>query len=295
VALTVCPARAQEAINLPITHYKLKNGLEVVLSEDVSLPLVSVAVTYKVGSIDEARGKTGLAYLMENLMFSGSANVSPLQYIYYIHRVGGVFNAAASEDKTIFYQTVPSNQVALVLWLESDRMRSLSLTETAFDRARNSVLDEIRERKMNEPYLESSFSFDQILYPDFPYSHPLSGSEADLGNLSLDDVRNFYSAYYVPNNAILCLTGNFQKLKTMELVSKYFETIPPGKETNPPEAPLVPAKKRVVRTFEDGLASSPAVHLGFRLPSPSSEEFYTLASSISSSSGVRARGSPGDS
>jgi predicted Zn-dependent peptidase len=267
---------AQKGFGFPITHYKLKNGLAVILSEDYSLPLVSVVVTYNVGSINEQPGKTGLAYLMENLMFSGSANVSQLQHINFINRVGGRLNAIASEDKTVFYQTVPSNQLALVLWLESDRMKFLEIIETNFEQARGALLDESRQRKIGEPYFESLFSFDQLLYSEFAYSHPLLGTEEDLRNLSLDDVKNFYATYYIPNNAVLCITGHFNKQKAKELVLRYFDTIARGKEVMSSSEPLVYTKRQIVKNVEDTLAQAPAFHLGFRIAPPHTNDFYTL-------------------
>ena len=239
--------------------------------------MVSVAVTYRVGSLYEFPGKTGLAYLMENLMFSGSTNISPLQHINYIHRIGGKFNASTYEDRTLFFQTVPSNQLALVLWLESDRMSSLELGDTAFEQARNTLLEELSQRKANDPYLESFFSFDGLLYSDFAFNHPLLGSEEDLKNLTLEDVKNFYSTFYAPNNAVLCIAGNFNRLKARELVSRYFETIPRRKEVAHDFEPWVYPKKQAIKIYEESLASAPAFHLGFRLSSPSSDDFYALS------------------
>jgi len=277
LSLTVGPSVfAQRGSSFPLTHYKLKNGLEVILAEDFSIPLVSVAVAYNVGSVHESPGKTGLAYLLENLMFSGSANISPLQHIYYITRAGGQNNAVALEDKTIFYQTVPSNQLALVLWLESDRMKSLELEETAFEKARTNLLDDLRRKKTDEPYFESFLSFDQLLYSDFVHSHPLLGSEEDIRNLALEDAKSFYARFYGPNNAALCITGNFDKLRARQLVATYFETIPKGKDVDTVFEPLVYAKRQVVRDFVAPLATAPAFHLGFRVGTPSSDDFYPL-------------------
>jgi zinc protease len=266
----------QEKFSIPLTDYKLKNGLEVILSEDYALPIVSVAVAYRVGSVDEIPGKTGLAYLVENLMFSGSADVSPFQHIAYINRVGGEINASVSEDRTLFYQTVPSNQLALVLWLESDRLKWLELTEESFEKAKKDLLDDIRQRRANEPYFESSYAFDRFLYSDFAYAHPLLGIEEDVRNLSLKDAKDFYADFYAPNNAVLCITGNFQKLKAQELVARYFEGIPPGKEVQPPaETPARP-KKPIVETYQEAQAATPAFYLGYPIAPPSSAESYAL-------------------
>ena len=269
-------AFGQKAGLLPLTYYRLKNGLNVVLSEDFSLPVVSVAVAYNVGSILEPQGKTGMAAVMENLMFSGSANVPPRQHFNYINRVGGTFNALLMEDRTVFYQTVPSNRLSLVLWLESDRMRFLEFSSRAFEDARTAILEDLRDRKEGDRYFDSARTFDQLLYSDFSHSHSLYGSEGEVRNLTLDDLRAFYAAHYGPNNAVLCITGNFDRLKTRELISQYFEILPRGREAAPAAEPLALARKQVVKTFIAAPAAAPAFHLGFRLTAPRAVDFYTL-------------------
>jgi zinc protease len=262
----------------PLTQYKLRNGLQVILSVDPSLPLVSVVVGYNVGSVDEPPGKTGLAFLMKNLMFSsGSENVPPNQHINYIHRVGGRFNASASEDKTVFYETVPATHLGLALWLESDRMKSLIPTETAFTQARMDLLDDLQRRRKDEPFLESLWSFDQLVYSDFAHSHPLAGLEDDVRTLTLVDAKAFYTAYYVPNNAVICVSGSFDPLTAKEWISRYFETIPRGKDSGTTSEPFAPARKQVMRTFEDATATAPGFCLGFPLGSPLSDDFPVLS------------------
>lgn len=269
-------AQEKKALSFPISQYKLKNGLQVILAEDYSLPLVSVVVAYNVGSINEQPGKTGLAYLLENLMFQGSKNVSRMQHISLIHRVGGELNATTREDKTIFYQTVPSNQLARVLWLESDRMKSLEINSLNVEQAKGALIEELHHRKETEPYLESFWKFDQLLYPSFAYSHPVIGNEADLRNLTVEDVTKFYSTFYRPNNAILSIAGNLNRIKTIEDIKKFFETIPAGKEIPSPPRPKSFNKKPASETLKGSLAPSPGFHLGYELASPLSDEFYTL-------------------
>jgi len=276
VLVFAAPLLGQFGPSFPLTHARLKNGLKVILSEDPSLPVVSVAVAYNVGSVHEPFGKAGLATIMENLMFRGSANVAPFQHFNFINRVGGELSASTSEDRTIFYQTVPSNQLALVLWLESDRMRSLEINEGAFERARMALLDDLLQKK-SEPYYDSQLSFDQLIYSDFPHSHPVLGTEENARNLTVEDARNFYTGYYAPNNAVLCITGNFNKLSVSELVARYFETIPRGKDVSQSFEPPVYTRQPVIKTFQDVLASAPAFHLGFRIAPPFSNDFYTLS------------------
>ncbi|MFP4082714.1 MAG: M16 family metallopeptidase [Candidatus Aminicenantes bacterium] len=272
------PASSQQQNELPfhIDQHKLENGLQVILSEDFSLPLVSVAVAYHVGSINEEPGKAGIAYLLENLMFQGSENVGRMQHISFIHRIGGELNAVTTEDKTIFYQTVPSNQLALVLWLESDRMNSLEISASNVERVRDSLIEEIQYRKEADPYLESSVSFDQLLFPDFAHSHPVFGSVHDLRDITVEEVKDFYSTYYRPNNAVLCITGDIKKRKALQLVRKYFATIPEGDDIDPVPEKSFPEEKSVVRTRQETLASLPAFFLGYRIASPFSDDYYPL-------------------
>jgi len=270
---------AQEEPGFPFSwsRFTLKNGLEVVLSEDDTLPLVSVVLAYQAGSIYEQPGKTGLAFFLENMMFMGSLNVGPMQHFGYVSRVGGEPNASTTEDLTYFYQTVPANQLALVLWLESDRMKALEIDAAKAERAKQSLLDEIAQRKAAEPYLDSLLAFDRLLYPDFAHGHSILGREEDILGLEVEDVRAFYATYYVPSNAALVIVGNIDMARTRELVEKYFETIAPGKKPPLFLPPRPPEKKEVVQAFQDSLVPSPAFHMGYRIAPPYSRDYYVLA------------------
>ena len=267
------PSAAYTPFFSGVTHYTLKNGLTVILHDHPDLPIVTVAVGYNAGSIHEKPGKTGVSYLLEKLMMTaGSANVSPLEHISSINRVGGTLNANALEDQTLYYQTIPSNHLALALWLESDRMRTLDLSRDKFEKARLDLLEELRNRKASEPYLNSLQMFDELLFSDFSFGHSLLGEEADVRRLTLDDVRSFYDSLYTPSNAVLCISGQFNPGRVRELVARYFESLPAAK---PPaggfEAPSY-LKAPFSRTIEDPLASAPAVFLGFRLSTPGSSD-----------------------
>ncbi|MBM3285206.1 MAG: insulinase family protein, partial [Candidatus Aminicenantes bacterium] len=271
------PSTSQDqGLPFPLSRFKLRNGLEVVLSEDDSLPLVSVVVAYAAGSIREEPGKTGLAYLLENMMFQGSLNVGPMQHVRHIDRIGGTLNATTTEDLVYFYQTVPANQLALVLWLESDRMRYLEINPARVEEVKASLIDEIRQRRLAESYLESAWAFDRLIYPGFAHSHPVVGREEDIRRLSAVDVREFYEMFYVPNNAVLAIAGSFNLERTRDLVEKYFETIPPGKTLPLFLPPRAAEKKEIVESFQEPLAPSPAFHLGFRVAAPFTQDFYAL-------------------
>lgn len=261
---------------IPTTHYKLKNGLQVILAEDYSLPLVSVAVTYRVGSADDPPGKAGLAYLLENLMFLGSANVNEMQHIGFINRVGGQFSASVEGDRTMFYQTVPSNHLALVLWLESDRMRSLQIMGPKVDSSKASVIEDFRRRALQDTYASATLSFDRLLYPDLAVDRLPSALATGLRDISEEDARNFYASYYVPENAMLCICGNINKVRARELVSRYFDSIPRGRETPPPRPKQKYERISLAETFHERRAPVPGFWLGFRIPVSNPDDIYAL-------------------
>lgn len=280
IFFAISSASAQlEEPSFPFSSFKLENGLTVILSVDESLPLVSVVVAYRVGSTLDPPGKAGMAYLMENLMFLGSRNIGPMQYINYLNRIGGEFNAETKADKTIFSQTIPSNQLALVLWLESDRMNSLSINASNVQHAKNSLIEEIKIAKDNDPYRESALYFDQLLYANDAYSHPVIGSNIDdIRNITVDDVSNFFSMYYTPNNAVVSIAGNIDIGRTTELVRKYFESIRSGRTIDPSLNFEKPDEAiDIEEIFEHTLAPSPGFYLGYRLSSPKTNDYYTLS------------------
>lgn len=279
IFFAISSASAQlEEPSFPFSSFKLENGLTVILSVDESLPLVSVVVAYKVGSTLDPPGKAGMAYLMENLMFLGSRNIGPMQHINYLNRIGGEFNAETKADKTIFSQTIPSNQLALVLWLESDRMNSLSINDSNVQHAKNSLIEEIKIAKDNDPYRESALYFDQLLYANDAYSHPVIGTNNDIRNITVDDVSNFFSMYYTPNNAVVSIAGNIDIGRTTELVRKYFESIRSGRTIDSSlNLEILDEATDIEEIFEHTLASSPGFYLGYRLSSPKANDYYTLS------------------
>jgi len=267
---------ASAAWTFPVEEYRLRNGLRVILSADNSLPLVSVVLAYGAGSVREQPGQAGLAFLMENLMFQGSENVGPLQHVGYIQKTGGIVNAETTPDKSLYYQTLPSNQLALALWLESDRMGSLLLSTRDRERRQDELLEEYRSRLGLEPYLESYALFDTLLYPDFAYGHPLIGSRGNLKALTDADVKSFHAAYYVPNNAVLTIVGDIQVARTKELVARYFDSIPPGEGVIPPPPPQFRQEGEISRLMEDASLPSPGFHLGYRLSPLRPGDMYAM-------------------
>lgn len=256
--------RTSGLLGFEFQTYRLKNGLRVILSEERTLPLVSVVVAYGAGTIREEPGQEGLAYLLENLMFQGSENVSPLQHVAFIQKVGGELNATTTIEKSLFYETLPSNYLALAMWLESDRMKSLAITASAIEKTRNDILREHRARLDSDPYLGSFARFDALLYPDFPYGHPLLGSGAEIRGLSEGSIRAFHQRFYVPNNAVLCVVGNIDFAKTKELIARYFDSIAPGYDVPMPPPPEFHQQDEVVESLPGIQAASTGFHLGYR-------------------------------
>jgi len=216
---------------LPIEEYRLSNGLRVVLNEDHSAPLVAINIWYHVGSKNERRGRTGFAHLFEHMLFSGSAHVGNNEHFRYVQSVGGVLNGTTFFDRTNYFETLPSNYLALGLWLESDRMGFFvpALTQEKLDIQREVVKEERRQRYDNVPY---GTSFERLLNlaydPDYSYHWPTIGSMDDLTAASLDDIREFFNTWYRPDNATLTIVGDFASAEAKELVERYFGDIAPG-------------------------------------------------------------------
>ncbi|HVZ48810.1 MAG TPA: pitrilysin family protein [Gemmatimonadaceae bacterium] len=249
------PARADAAaINIPFERYTLPNGLTVILAQDHSVPRVAVDVWYHVGSKNEKAGRTGFAHMFEHVMFTGSGHVPYGTHDRYTEGVGGFNNGSTTNDRTNYYEEVPSNYLETNLWMESDRMGFLldKLDEAKFVAQRDIVQNERRERTDNQPYGRSfEIITSQMLPESNPYSWPVVGYMSDLQHATVDDVKEFFRQYYAPNNATLAIVGDFNPAQARQWVTRYFADIPRGK---PIERPAVtPVTMTEVRrvTFED--------------------------------------------
>jgi zinc protease len=267
---------APSTLGFEFREYRLRNGLRVILSVDDRLPLVTVVVAYGAGTVREQPGQAELAYLLENLMFRGSENVGPLQHVGFVQKVGGELNATTTPDRTQFFQTLPSNSLALALWLESDRMKSLAITPASIEVTRTDLIREHQERLASDPYLGSFAWFDTLLYPDYLFGHPLIEAGEEMRNITEKEIVDFHQTYYVPNNAVLCIVGNIDIAGTRELVAKYFDTIPPGYDIPPPPVPVFHQDGAVVRNLTGIMVSSPGFHMGFRCYPLQTGDAYSL-------------------
>ncbi len=274
IALAFAAFSADPAI--PFKLFKLKNGLTVILSEDHSAPTYSIAVSYNVGSRDEKAGRTGFAHLFEHMMFQGSANVAKGEHPNLISANGGSMNGTTDADRTLYYETLPANQVDLGLFLESDRMRSLNVNQANLDNQRNAVKEERRLRVDNQPYGHTFEAVDETAYDAFGYKHSVIGSMEDLSAASLDDVKAFFKRYYAPNNAVIAVVGDFKTDDVLSKMKKYFEDIPA--QPAPPKPDLSqPAQKAERRkTLEDAFAQQPRIDIAYRIPDGLNPDYYAL-------------------
>jgi zinc protease len=249
--LSAAPQAATRPPKLDYTLHTLENGLRVAFLEDHSTPIVHLQLWYHVGSRDERKGRTGFAHLFEHMMFKGSKNVQPEQHPSLISGVGGQSNAYTNEDTTVYWETVPSNYLPLVLWLEADRMASLRIDEEVFTTEREVVKEERRMRVENQPYGRLNEIIYRHAFTVHPYRHPTIGSMEDLEAASIEDVREFYRTYYVPNNATLALVGDFKTDEALALVEKYLGRVPRGRAV-PRDIPVEPppARERRVQVEE---------------------------------------------
>ncbi|MFL5563769.1 MAG: M16 family metallopeptidase [Gemmatimonadaceae bacterium] len=229
--MTAVPLVAQSTPRIQFEKYTLPNGLEVILHEDHSTPIVAVDTWYHVGSGDEQLGRTGFAHLFEHIMFMGSEHVAVGAFDQLLESAGANNNGSTTEDRTNYYETLPSNALALALWLDADRMGFLlpTMDLAKVNLQRDVVKNERRQRVDNVPYGRADEIILAALYPkSHPYSWPVIGSMADLSAASLTDVQNFFKTYYAPNNATLTIAGDFDPATVKKLVAQYFSSIPRG-------------------------------------------------------------------
>jgi predicted Zn-dependent peptidase len=255
---------------VPFTEERLANGLRLVLAEDHLAPVVGVNIWYSVGSKNEVEGKTGFAHLFEHVMFQGSRNVGKAEHIALVQAAGGTMNGTTWLDRTNYFETLPSHQLELALWLEADRMGTLleALSQENLDNQREVVKNEKRWSYDNRPYGSWNEKLQAHLYPDaHPYHHPTIGSMADLDAASIDDVSAFFRTWYAPNNAVLAIVGDFDPKQAVAWAERYLGGIPAN--TSIPRLPdmsLPPTLGEERRETVTDRVPLPRVFFGFRAP-----------------------------
>src|ERR1700730_180138 len=265
-------------LEVPVVYYKLPNGLKVVISEDHIAPVVTVGVYYNVGFRVEPKGRTGFAHLFEHMMFQGSANVKKFEHAKYVEANGGSLNGHTDFDYTNYYETLPSNRVEMGLWLESDRMRSLDVSEENLKNQQNVVSEEIRVNVLNTPYqLFEWIDLWENAFTNWNNSHNGYGDLAEVNAATIQDVRNFFKTFYAPNNAVLTIVGDVDPNEVKRMVEKHYGSIPSQPAPPTPDLTEPPQTKEKRIAQKDKLANLPALAIGYHIPPQNSPDFPAMA------------------
>ena len=268
-------------MRIPVETFHLDNRLFVTLSEDHTAPIVAINLWYHVGSANEKIGRTGFAHLFEHMLFQGSAHVGSNEHFELIQRAGGTLNGSTWLERTNYFETIPSNEIALALWLEADRMGELlpAMTQEKLDTQRDVVKNERRWAVDNQPYGTMLEKIQELVFPtSHPFQHSLIGSMEDLSAASLDDIAQFFATYYTPDNVVLSIAGDFDSTETRKLITEYFGPIPSGKgrpALPPMNLPLVFGKQLRKVVYDN--VSLPRLFMVFRSPVFGSEMYYAAS------------------
>ena len=264
-------------LRVPFEKYTLKNGMKVILSQDNSVPVVTVYMLYNVGARAEEKGRTGFAHLFEHMMFQGSANAPKGMHFKMVEANGGSLNGSTHPDFTDYFETLPSNKLAVGLWLESDRMRSLAITDANLTNQKEAVKEERRLSFDNRPYNTAIIDvWPQLAFQNWQSSHSLIGTFEDLNAASVEDVAKFFKTYYAPNNAILSIVGDIKIPEARKWIETYYGDIPSQPQPKHPD--MTEPEKFIVRNevHKDPLARVPAVLIGWPGPTRRSPDFNAL-------------------
>ena len=268
-------------MQIPIETFRLDNGLLVTLSRDNTAPIVAVNLWYHVGSANERAGRTGFAHLFEHMLFQGSEHVEANEHFELVQRAGGTLNGSTWLERTNYFETVPSNQLELALWLEADRMGALlpAMTQKKLDTQRDVVKNERRWSVDNQPYGTWWEKLPALAFPEsHPFHHSLIGSMEDLSEASLEDVEQFFRTFYTPDNAVLSIAGDFDSAEARKLVEKHFGGIPRGE--GKPSLPGIEVPGlfgETLRSVVEDDVSLPRIYLAFRSPVFGSEGYYAAS------------------
>jgi zinc protease len=277
-AVSFAAAQAKtKGINVPVTYYKLPNGLKVVLSPEKSSPLTCVAVYYNIGFRIEPKDRTGFAHLFEHLMFQGSKNLGKMEYIKLVQSNGGVLNGSTRFDFTNYFAVVPSHKTETLLWAEADRMKGLDINADNLKNQQGVVGNEVKVNVLNQPY--GTFPWIDLpmaAFSNWYNSHNFYGELADIEAATLDDARDFFHKYYTPSNAVLVVTGDFDETQAKQWIDKYFASIPSQKAEILPDVSEPRQEQEKTATRTDKLANKPAVGWGYQMPKRGTSEYYAM-------------------
>lgn len=274
-ATMIAATTAAQKRAIAYTEFDLPNGLHVILHEDHGTPIVAVSVMYHVGSKNETPDRRGFAHFFEHLLFEGSANIQRGEFSKLVENAGGVLNANTNGDRTYYYEVLPSNQLELGLWLESERMLHAKVDQVGVDTQREVVKEERRQRYENQPYGTITMEVLKRAFKQHPYQWPTIGYMEDLNAASEADYQAFYKKFYVPNNATLVVAGDMDPVTARSLVERYFGDIPKGGAVEQPVVVEPPLGGEVRDTIFDRI-QLPAVVMGYRIPANGTPDFYAV-------------------
>ncbi len=265
-----------QTTSIDFEKYTLDNGLKIILHQDNSTPIVAVSIMYEVGGKDSFEGRTGFAHFFEHLLFEGSENIGRGEIDDYIQSAGGAMNANTSNDRTYYYEILPSNQLALGLWIESERLLHAKVQTVGVETQREVVKEERRQSYDNRPYGTFTMELYKRAFKEHPYKDPNIGYMEDLNNAEEADFQRFYKTYYVPNNAILSIAGDLDVPETKALIEKYFADIPRGPEVPRIDIVEQPLGGEVRDTVYDNVPL-PALIMGYRTVSRTDPDYYAIS------------------
>jgi zinc protease len=275
--LAVVPLLASAQVNIKFVEYNLPNGLHVILHEDHSAPIVSQVVAYHVGSKNEKPDRTGFAHFFEHLMFEGSPNIARGEFFKMVQGAGGTLNAFTSFDKTVYFISLPSNQLELAMWMESERMLQLKIDSVGVETQRGVVKEERKQGLENRPYgtwQEKAFAH---AYKVHPYRWTPIGTAQYIDRATIEEFRQFYKSFYVPNNACLVIAGDINTEKTKALVEKYYGGIPRGVGDIYRPGEVEPPQTTEVRDTVPDNVQLPAVIMAYHMPAQGTKDYYALS------------------
>jgi len=264
-------------LHIPVEHTTLSNGLRVVASPDRSAPFVTVGVYYQIGFRLEPHGRSGFAHLFEHMMFQGSENAGKMEHIRLINSSGGLLNGTTNYDITNYFESVPSNALERVLWLEADRMRALKVDDENLRNQRDVVKEEVRVNVFNQPYGGFPWlDLPPVAFRNWPNAHNFYGDFADLDAATLADVQQFFRTYYSPNNAVLLMLGDLDPAEAFAFARRYFEDIPT--QPTPPRADIAEPAQTEERRGEvvEKLGPLPAIAIGYTMPARETPDWYAV-------------------
>lgn len=261
---------------IEFTEYNLDNGLHVILHKDNSAPVVTVGVMYHVGAKDEEVGKSGFAHFFEHLLFEGTENIERGEWFNIVAANGGSNNANTTQDRTYYYETFPSNNLKLALWMEAERMFHPVINKIGVDTQNEVVKEERRMRYENSPYGKLMMSVNKRIFKKHPYQISTIGTMEDLDAAKLPDFKNFFKKYYGPNNAVLVVSGDFDTDETKKWINEYYASVPKGPEVTHPAVKEAPITEMMVDTVYDSNIQVPLVLYAYRTPSMTDHDAYVL-------------------